>query len=239
MQLKALSQEGREFIVHERSKGGPFTDFNEFLHRAGAHLHLQDARVLIKAGCFDSIAGGLTRPSLIWRALRFYNGVHLEENSPALFSVPPAILPVKHPPYPKHLMLKHELDTLGFPLSYHPLERYGNILKNLAYTKACDLPSHVGQKVRAIGWPVTGKTILAKDGNPMKFISFEDTTGLYETVLFSTVYHRFCHLLSSSRPYILEGRVEEEFGSITFTVDWLGFLDRYRREVFRSRKLNE
>jgi DNA polymerase III alpha subunit len=58
---------------------------------------------------------------------------------------------------------------------------------------------------------VTGKTILTGDGNPMKFISFEDTTGLYEAVLFPTVCHRFCHLLSVSRPYILEGRVEEDF----------------------------
>jgi len=93
--------------------------------------------------------------------------------------------------------------------------------------------------VRVIGWPVTGKTILTREGDPMKFISFEDTTGLYEAVLFPAVYHRFCHLLSSSRPYILEGRVEEDFGSISLTVDWIGFLDKYRREVFRSRKLNE
>ncbi|MBW1690983.1 MAG: DNA polymerase III subunit alpha [Deltaproteobacteria bacterium] len=239
MQLKALSQEGREFIVHERSKGGPFTDFDQFLGRVGTHLHLQDVRVLIKAGCFDGIAGGLTRPSLMWRALRFYNGEHREENSPTLFSTPPALLPAKHPPYSKSLMLRHEVDTLGFSLSLHPLERYESILKNLDYVRACDLPAHVGERVRVIGWPVTGKTIHTKTGDPMKFISFEDTTGLYETVLFPAVYHRFCHLLSSSRPYILEGRVEEDFGSISLTVDWIGFLDKYRREVFRSRKLNE
>jgi len=46
-------------------------------------------------------------------------------------------------------------------------------------------------------------------------------------VLFPTVYHRFCHMLSGSRPYILEGRVEEDFGSITLTVERIGLLDRY------------
>jgi DNA polymerase III alpha subunit len=101
-------------------------------------------------------------------------------------------------------------------------------LKNLNYVRARDLPAHAGKRVRVIGWPVTGKTIHTRDGDPMKFISFEDTTGIYETVLFPKVYHRFCHMLSSSRPYIMEGRVEEDFGSITLTVDRIGFLDRYR-----------
>jgi error-prone DNA polymerase len=234
MQLKALSREGREFIVHERSKGGLFTDFDEFLRRAGHHLHLEDVKVLIKAGCLDGISRGLTRPSLMWQVLRFYNGAHREENPPPLFAAMPVLLPVKETPYPKHLMLRHEVDTLGFPLSCHPLERYRGILKNLDSVPACDLPVNVGKRVRVIGWPVTGKTIHTKNGDPMKFISFEDTTGLYEAVLFPPVYHRFCHLLSGSRPYVLEGQVEEDFGSITLTVDRLGFLDRY--EQGRNRK---
>jgi error-prone DNA polymerase len=238
MQLKSLSQEGREFIVHERSRHGLFSSFDDFLTRAGRSLHLQDVRILIKAGCFDGIAGGLTRPSLMWRALQFYNGGHREENPPALFPTTPA-LPAKTRPYPKRLMLRHEVDTLGFPLSCHPLERYGNILKNLDYVRACDLPAHVGERVRVIGWPVTGKTIRAKDGNPMKFVSFEDTTGLYEAVFFPKVYNTFCHMLNGMRPYILKGRVEEDFGSITVTVNWIEFLDSYGREVFRPRKLNE
>jgi error-prone DNA polymerase len=234
MQLKALSQEGREFIVHERFKGGPFTDFDEFLNRVGHHVHLQDVRILIKSGCFDGIAEGLTRPSLMWRALRFYNGEHREESPPALFSPPAAILPAKYPPYPKTLMLRHEVDTLGFSLSIHPLERYKSILKNVDYVRACDLHFHVGQGVRAIGWPVTGKTIHTKNGNPMKFISFEDTTGLYEAVFFPKVYHRFCHMLSGSRAYILKGLVEKDFGSIALTVTWIGFLDRYKQERNRQ-----
>lgn len=230
MQLKALSQEGREFIVHERSKHGLFRSFDDFLIRAGHSLHLQDVRVLIKAGCFGGIAGGLTRPSLMWRALRFYNGVYQHQNPPPLFAAIPVLPPVKQAPYPKSLMLRHEVDTLGFPLSCHPLERYESTLKNVDSVKACDLPAHVGKRVRVIGWPVTGKTIHTKNGDPMKFISFEDTTGLYESVLFPKTYYRFCHLLSGSRPYIMEGRVEEDFGSITLTVSWIGFLDKYRRE---------
>jgi DNA polymerase III alpha subunit len=60
----------------------------------------------------------------------------------------------------------------------------------------------------------------------MKFVSFEDTTGIYETVFFPKVYHRFCHILNDMRPYILKGKVEEDFSAITLTVHWIDFLDR-------------
>jgi error-prone DNA polymerase len=238
MQLKALSQEGRGLIIHERSKNGLFSGLEDFLLRVGRHLHFQDVRILIKAGCFDSIASGLNRPSLMWQALRFYGGEHQEENTPSLFSTPTILSPLKQPPYPKALMLRHELDTLGLLLSLHPLDRYKGILKGLDIVRARDLHAHVGKRVTTIGWLITGKTVHTKDGEPMKFISFEDTTGLYETVFFPKVYNQFCPMLTGSRPYILEGRVEEDFGSISVTVSWIGFLDKYKRGLSHPRGLN-
>jgi DNA-directed DNA polymerase III PolC len=281
MQLKDLSQEGLEFIIHERSKHGPFTSLDNFLLRTSGHVHLQDVRVLIKAGCFDSIAHGTTRPGLIWKALRFFDtpASHssLDLFEPDAFlrgflpypqrtnhkpskAVTPAQAGVQkrfktrdsracpgprsgirwndepscasggttHPsPYPPSLMLKHELDTLGFYLSIHPLDRYKHVLRGLHYVNACDLHLHVGKHVTMVGWLVTGKTVQTRDGDPMKFVSFEDTTGLYETVFFPKVYNRFCHMLNEMRPYLLKGKVEQDFTAITLTVHWIEFMDRY------------
>ncbi len=53
----------------------------------------------------------------------------------------------------------------------------------------------------------------------MEFISFEDTSALYETVFFPQAYARFCHMLNRSRPYVLTGIVEEDFGVATLTVE--------------------
>jgi error-prone DNA polymerase len=238
MQLKALPQEEREFIVHERSRHGPFADFNDFLCRTAHHLHLQGVKILIKAGCFDSIAHGLNRPSLMWQALRFYGGEHQEENTPSLFSPPPLFSHLKQHPYPKDLMLKHELETLDFLISLHPLDRYAELLMNLNYVMAQDLHGHVGERVTTIGWLVTGKTVQTREGDPMKFVSFEDTTGLYEAVFFPKAYNQYCHMLNETRPYILKGKVEEDFGSITLTVSWLGFLDRYRQDLYQPARRN-
>ena len=76
MQLKDLSHEAKEAIMHERSKNGPFASFEEFLNRTGFRFHLQDVRGLIKAGCFDPIAGIEARPALMWQALAFYSEKH-------------------------------------------------------------------------------------------------------------------------------------------------------------------
>ena len=89
-------------------------------------------------------------------------------------------------------------------------------------------PSDV-QSVTTVGWQITGKTVQTVHGEVMKFVSFEDQTGIYETVLFPKVYHQCCHMLNATRPYVLKGKVEEAFGAITLTVHWIDFLDRSNR----------
>ncbi|MBW2027802.1 MAG: DNA polymerase III subunit alpha [Deltaproteobacteria bacterium] len=226
MQLKDISGEAREAIIHERERRGPFESLEEFLNRMAFHIHLQDVRVLIKAGCFDSIASGLPRSGLVWQALRFFSKKE-ERKTRDLFSLSPGKGTENiYGHYPRKLILRNEMETLGFLLSIHPLEQYKDRLRGLKYVKAAELSSHVGEAVATIGWLVTGKTVQTKEGDPMKFVSFEDTTGLYETVFFPEAYHRFCHMLTGSRPYILKGRVGEEFGALTLAVSWMGFLDR-------------
>jgi error-prone DNA polymerase len=75
-----------------------------------------------------------------------------------------------------------------------------------------------------IGWWVTGKTVQDKNGRPMEFVSFEDTTAIFDATFFPKAYERFCRKLSRSRPYLLKGKVEEEFGVATLNVEWVGFL---------------
>jgi len=61
--------------------------------------------------------------------------------------------------------------------------------------------------------------VLSKKGDPMKFITFEDDTGIIETTFFPRVYHQFCNVLDYGRPYLISGKVEENWGALTLTVD--------------------
>jgi len=53
----------------------------------------------------------------------------------------------------------------------------------------------------------------------MEFLTFEDETGLVETTFFPEAYRRFCHLLDRGQPYLLSGKVEQDWGAVTLTVE--------------------
>jgi error-prone DNA polymerase len=127
--------------------------------------------------------------------------------------------------YDPRKLLADEIETLGFLISRHPLTLYREAITRIrGVVPARDLRAHVGREVATVGWLVTAKVVDTRNGEPMEFISFEDTTALYEATLFPETYRRFCHMLSRTRPYVLRGRVEEEFGAVTLTVEDVRFL---------------
>jgi DNA polymerase-3 subunit alpha/error-prone DNA polymerase len=99
------------------------------------------------------------------------------------------------------------------------MELYDHVLDKFQTVKAVDLPRHRGRRVRLAGWLITGKVVTTKHGDPMEFLTFEDETGIVETTFFPATYHRFCHMIDRQRPYLLSGKVEEDWGAITMTVD--------------------
>jgi len=60
----------------------------------------------------------------------------------------------------------------------------------------------------------------------MEFLTFEDETGIVETTFFPQTYNRFCHMIDRQRPYLLTGKVEEDWGAITLTVDQVETIHR-------------
>ena len=80
------------------------------------------------------------------------------------------------------------------------------------------LPGHIDKTVSFVGWLITGKVVKTKKGDPMKFLTFEDDTGIVETVFFPKSYARFCHMLDYGRPYLITGKVDSNWGAITVVV---------------------
>ncbi len=86
---------------------------------------------------------------------------------------------------------------------------------------AVDLLSYVGHRVWVLGWPITRKEVLTREGDTMEFVSFEDTTAIYETIFFPQVFRRFCQDLDMDRAYLLYGQVGSEFGAVSLQVSRL------------------
>ena len=85
--------------------------------------------------------------------------------------------------------------------------------------KAAQLKYHGGKKVVFLGWLITGKLVSTKTGEVMEFLTFEDETGLVETVFFPKIYHRYAGMLEGGKAYKLTGTVERDYGVFTLTVE--------------------
>ena len=222
MQLKGFGEASLEKVIAERKKR-PFASLEDFLRRTG--IDPSDTKILIKSGAMDSISAGATRPEMIWKTLAWHeSAVSRRSKTRSLFQDLEPIRTPRVPQYSQRTILEHELETLDFLISRHPLTLYREQLSRLKHIRGADLCRHVGKRVTTIGWWVTGKIVTTKDEEPMEFISFEDTSALYETTFFPETYARFCHMLNRSRPYVLSGLVEEDFGAVTLTVDNVRFL---------------
>ena len=130
------------------------------------------------------------------------------------------------PPYDEKTVLNQEIDTLGMLASCHPLAVYRDTLQRLKTVPASEIGNHVGRTVSMAGWWVTGKPVSTKHGEPMEFVTFEDTTATFETTFFPKAYERFCRKFDRNRPCLLRGKVEEEFGVATLNVQWMGTIDK-------------
>jgi error-prone DNA polymerase len=216
MQIDGLTKETAERLLKERSEKGKFTSFQNFLRRVNAAR--SDSERLVKGGCFDTLEGKETRPTLLWELL------HFQSLSTGLLFEQKTELP--HPPaYDAKMVLRQEVESLGFLVSQHPLTLYKAEWLRHKPIKGSELIRYSGKWVAMVGWWITTKTVEDKHGRAMEFISFEDVTAIFDATFFPDVYARFCRKLSQRRPYLLKGIVEEEFGVATLRVKWVGFLD--------------
>jgi len=221
LSIKGLSSETHQRLVDCR-QAGPYHSLRDVLDRVRPAE--DEARALIHCGTLDELNPGGNRAVLMWQLagwLKTRAGRSVPQTR-SLFGGAdknPVDHPPPLPPEDAHERLRREFAVLGFLCDRHPMELYASTLQKLGTVKACDLPRHLGRRVRLAGWLITGKVVTTKHGDPMEFLTFEDETGIVETTFFPETYRRFCHMLDRERPYLLTGKVEEDWGALTLTVD--------------------
>ncbi len=117
-----------------------------------------------------------------------------------------------------------ELELLGLTVNLHPVQLFPRreLEPYERHRIACAaLPAHVDRTVCVIGWLAASRRVRTADGQWMRFLTFEDETGLAEIVLFSGPYQRYGHVLVQRGPFLARGRVESSFGACTLHADML------------------
>jgi DNA polymerase-3 subunit alpha/error-prone DNA polymerase len=190
---------------------------------------------LVAAGAFDGIAGGLPRTS---QARALLCAVASGSGAPGadgasqglLFGEPGRAPPVARAglsagPGPAGLPasrtdreLHDEFGTLGFLRDRHPLALWSQAVAYVDRILAQDISRYVGRQITLVGWPVTQKEVLTSGGLVMDFVSLEDETALYETVLFPETYARCSRLLFEARPLVVRGLVCDDQGAVSVEV---------------------
>jgi DNA polymerase III alpha subunit len=145
--------------------------------------------------------------------------LYLDE--PPLTSLPPL------EEYDADRQLRDEFAVLGYLASSHPMELVAETTRAIHPVSAVALGRHVGKQVTCVGMLTTGKPVHTIKDEPMEFVTFDDGTGLIETVIFPDVYRKVVPLLFGTGPYVMRGKVEASYGAVTLTVSALDRLDRY------------
>jgi len=241
-QLQGIRKSATEAIIRERSRGGPFLSIEDFLNRLKGQggIYAQDAAILAKSGAFDSISEVFNRPQILWfieawflkygaqwsvassQAKAFSDHYSTAATGNRFLCFQSSVKVPSLPDFSDHKKWAHESETLGFPLSVHPLDLAESFFRSLrqSVVPASDLAAHVGKKIHMKGWPITRKEVLTREGEEMEFFTFEDATGIFETVFFPKPFRRFCQDLDMSHAYLLHGLVESEFDVVSLNVDY-------------------
>ena len=183
-QIKGLTLRTKEVILREHVRG-PFTSLPDFFHRVQP-LN-EEMESLIRAGAFDDF--GKPRTTQYWE---FKGSVECGMRNAEFSFTPHSALRIPHfLSEPTRLQrLRWEEELLGYPASGHPLELYPDIAWD-TYCPINHLGEHLGQQIVTCGLVIEQRLFHQVTGEPMKFLTIADWTGIVETELFAKTYKSY------------------------------------------------
>ncbi len=223
LSIRDLSAKTMKTIIAQRNRT-LFSSPEDFFVRANPREG--EVRALIHSGCLDSLLrNNSSRATLLWTFSAWQKQKKEIGHGPSLFSdndfdhTGPATAMPSLPSENRIEKLRKEFFVLGFLCTCHPITLYRDIIARHNTVKAKHLSRFTDKKVTFAGWLITGKVVKTRQGYPMKFLTFEDETGIIETVFFPKPYARFCHMLDYGKPYLLYGKLESNWGTTTLVVE--------------------
>ena len=187
--VKGLATRTTDRLLAARERG-PFTSIADFVQRVAPSG--EEIEAMIRAGALDEF--GETRTRQFWQAqhlLKTFSTAN--EPGQAWLLPPPGLerLPARplHEPTRRE-RLQGETELFGFAVSGHPLELFEDVAWD-TYCPVNRLGEFVGGIVTTCGLVVEQRTHHQITGEPMKFLSLADWTGIVETELFAQTYKSY------------------------------------------------
>lgn len=222
--VRDLTAATLERILGEREARGPYRSLRDFLSRCRPSS--TEAENLVRcgaAGCF-----GENRPRLLWELEMCRSHTRRPEPGPSADGLLEEaeglpgtgggeIPDVPDYSFEEKLLLDAEL--LELHVGGHPLDLWQSRLTAIPRIRAAEMPKHRNRRARLAGRLVTSRRVFTKTRQYMKFLTLEDETGLFETVLFPEAYAKWGEVVADPGVYVVEGKVADEFGSLSLEAE--------------------
>jgi error-prone DNA polymerase len=164
----------------------PFTSVRDFCARVRPEA--PEVLNLIRTGAFDRL--GDTRTEQFWHCLHSARDVghgddwlfcdSKRQTIRAQFREEPTLLQ----------KLQDEQELLGYTVTGHPLDLHPHIAWD-TYCPIAELHRYHGQRVTVCGLIIVSRSHLQQNGQPMKFISICDYSGIVECEIFAAAYRLY------------------------------------------------
>jgi DNA polymerase-3 subunit alpha len=207
---------GRQAIeaVIEARGDKPFESLADFARRINPRLlNKRTLENLIAAGAFDELEPDRARACAAVEAMMSLAQQSHEAANGGMIDmfggVASADVQLRIPPYepwPAAVKLQREYDAVGFFLSGHPLDEYGDLLKKLRVQTWVEFSRSVkaGNSVGRVAATVLDRQERrTKTGNKMGIINLSDQTGHFEAIVFSEGLQRFREILEPGNAVVL------------------------------------
>ncbi len=226
MQVKGLSLKTIRQIISQRE----FSSLNSFLQKVNASH--KETESLILCGSFDFT--GKTRPLLMWELKTqlhktailntcTVNNFESRRTSRQTFfgdgqfndfiSTEEPVLE----DYSEEKKYWDEYKVLEIFVDQHPMKLFKKSLPLDNIIDSSKLKYFAGKEIKIAGILDAIRKTDTKKNERMMFVTMEDEKGMFEVTLFPSVYRKYSYLLKSYGPYIVEGKVEDQYGAITVT----------------------
>jgi DNA polymerase-3 subunit alpha len=237
--IKNIGKSAMEAVVAERDQNGPFKSVFDFVHRLDPrNTNKRMLENLIAAGAFDRLE---PNRACLMNAVDMINArtgelIRLQKSQQkSLFAETPEglLTDPKLADTPRWSSLERsqrEFEAIGFYLTEHPLDAYGEILTKRQVVRYRDLfERYLGSDstpINLAGVVLSSKERVSKSGQKYAFVQFSDTSGLFEAVVFSEMYTAHRELLEAGNVLFLQATARQEEDNIRLVIQSVQKLDQ-------------
>ena len=209
--IKSVGFEAISNIVNEREKNGKFKSLLDFINRVDAKdVNKLQLECLVKAGVFDKFDlyrnKILTSIPKIIQKIKIINEDKLN-NQTTLFNekneIEGAFDYIESKRWDKKQLLSEEFKSLGFYISDHPLNEYGEIFKQLKISSYKDFFANDEREALIPGTVMSINEKKSAKGTAYAIVKFSDNKGEFELFLFSEVLVENRDNIKESESFVL------------------------------------